>query len=286
MKYSFKHNKGKWIATIVVSAFFIYFWVFGPLMLNSNALFETDIDQHFVNPILISEKSNISKHKVKSVGEYSTKGKGYKLISNKEKLTFGHKILSFNQDIISDSKYGQSLLKNAIKLFSSPTAQFTLKQTEHLFYIEIKYGTTNAYYLQSKGLTDHIKGYSGPINIGVFLNENAKLTQLHLVSSSETKSYLNKIAKTNYYQQYNGQSIHKIHEIDAISGATITTKAIALTASELIQTGYPNPIENLTDKMGISNYEVIAKLTIKWLFHISVILILFLYAFQKKITEK
>ena len=46
-----------------------------------------------------------------------------------------------------------------------------------------------------------------------------------------------------------------------------------------------DPMEDLTDKIGISNYETIASLTIKWVFEIGVIFILFLYAYQKKLRK-
>ena len=99
------------------------------------------------------------------------------------------------------------------------------------------------------------------------------------------RSYLEKIARTNYYSQYNNQNLTKTHQIDAVSGATITTKAIAITVTDLIQYVSVSPMEDLTDRIGISNYLTTASLTLKWIFEIGIVFILFLYAYQKKLRK-
>ncbi len=285
MRYSFNHDRRKWIATLVASAFFIYFWTFGPLQAAIEPFFESEKDAHYVKPVVISEDKAANHFSSKSIGEFETEGDGYRLITNSEKEAENAKVLAFDDQVISNTEYGRTLLKNARHFFKNPLAQFTLKQTEQLFYAEVQLDNERFFYFQSKGLTNHIKGYSGPINIGIFIDENARLKNIHLVSSSETKSYLEKIAKTHYYDQYNNQPINKTHQIDAISGATITTKAIALTTTELVSTAYPQPIEILSDKMGISDYMVNAKLTLWWILEIGLIFILFLYAYQKKLRK-
>ena len=120
---------------------------------------------------------------------------------------------------------------------------------------------------------------------GVFINETGRIHESRLISSNETESYLKKIAKTEYYNQYTNQDLTKTHKIDAISGATITTKAIALTTTDLVQYVSVDPIEDLTDRIGVSNYQTTASLTLMWIFEISLVFILFLYAYQKKLRK-
>ncbi|MFD1551761.1 hypothetical protein DNU06_02320 [Putridiphycobacter roseus] len=284
MNNRFSNDKRKWIATIVVSAFFLFFWIYGPLQGVITPFFNTEKDVHHVKPILVKERQH-HYNQVKNIGEMETKGDGYRLITRKREAKPHSKVIHFEETIANKSEYGKALLANAIKLYEHTPDETILRQTEHLFFVEIIRNKERTYYFQSKGLTNQIQGYSGPINLGIFIDENAKITNMHHVSSHETVSYLKKIASTYYYDQYKNKSLKEIHQIDAISGATITTKAMALTTTELVAMANPDPIENLSDSMGLSNFQMVASLTLKWLIHISVIFILFLYAFQKKLRK-
>ena len=280
------HNNRKWIATIVASIFFLFFWAYGPIQETIDIVFEFEHDESIVKPVLITDSKEKENYIYKEVGEFEANGEGYSLILENEKEEKNTStIIEFEDNIITNSEYGLKLKNNAAKFFSSKTANYHLRQTENIFYAEINDDNKRYFYFQSKGISDHIKGYSGPINIGVFTSENGNIKSLHLVSSNETQSYLEKISRTQYYSQYNRQNLTKTHHVDAVSGATITTKAIALTSTHLMQYVSIDPMEDLTDKIGISNYETIASLTIKWVFEIGVIFILFLYAYQKKLRK-
>lgn len=279
------HNKRKWIATLVASIFFLFFWAYGPLQKNLNIDFVFEQNASPVQPVLITDKNPENHYNSKHVGELEIKGDGYSLIVNKKSVPKGSSVITFEESIISNSVYGNKLKANAIKFYPSEIATYQLKQTEHLFYIEINEPNKRIFYFQSKGISDHIKGYSGPVNVGVFVNESGRIEHSRLISSNETESYLKKIAKTDYYAQYTNQDLTKTYKIDAISGATITTKAVALTTTDLIQFVSTDPMEDLTDRIGISNYETTAALTLMWIVEISLVFILFLYAYQKKLRK-
>jgi len=279
------HNKKKWIATFVASIFFLFFWAYGPIQQLVDIAFEFEQNESQVKPVLITEKAKQNYYNSKSVGEFETSGDGFSLILNKDKKKTTSTIIEFEKQLITNSKYGNGLKANAVKHFNSKTATYTLKQTAELFYAEINDNGNHYFYFQSKGISDKIKGYSGPLNIGVFTTERGTIKNVLLISSTETKSYLEKIARTQYYSQYKSQDLTKKHKIDAISGATITTKAVALTTTDLIQFVSTNPMENLTDRIGVFNYETNASLTLMWIAEIVVILILFLYAYQKKFRK-
>jgi len=279
------HNKRKWIATLVASIFFLFFWGYGPLQKSLDIVFEFEHNESPVKPVLITDTKKNTHFNSKEIGNLEIEGEGYSLIIDEQKNKKVSSILKFEESIVTNSKYGNTLKANAVKFYNTPSATFELKQNDHLFYIDINDNGDRLFYFQSKGISDHIKGYSGPINIGVFINESGKIHQAKLVSSNETESYLQKIAKTEYYGQYTHQDLTKTYKIDAISGATITTKAIALTASDLVQFVSVDPLEDLTDRIGLSNYETSASLTLMWILEISLIFILFLYAYQKKLRK-
>jgi len=279
------HNKQKWIATLVASIFFLFFWMNGPIQGSIESVFEFDINESRVKPVLITEKEQDNHFNSKSVGDFIASGDGFSMILDVTREKNSNALIHIKEQIIANSDYGNKLKANAIKFHTIKGATFQLKQTTEVFYTEIINNGERYYYFQSKGICDQIKGYSGPINIGLYINENGKIENLILVSSNETKSYLQKIERTEYYTQYTNQDLTKMYKIDAISGATITTKAVALTATDLVQFVSVNPMETLTDRIGISNYESNASLTLKWVFHIAVLFILFLYAYQKRLRK-
>jgi NosR/NirI family nitrous oxide reductase transcriptional regulator len=279
------HNKRKWIATLVASIFFLFFWAYGPLQKSLDIDFVFEQNESPVKPVLITGENHENHYNSKNVGVFKIKGHGFSLIVDHNAPSKESSIITFEESIITNSTYGNKLKSNAIKFYPNKLATYHLKQTNHIFYIEITEGSKRTFYFQSKGISDHIKGYSGPLNVGVFVNESGKIQQSRLISSNETESYLKKISQTDYYHQYTTQDLTKIHKIDAISGATITTKAFALTTTDLIQFVSTDPIEDLTDRIGISNYESTASLTIIWVFEISLVFILFLYAYQKKLRK-
>lgn len=282
---SIKLEKRQWIATIVTSIVFLFFWIYGPLKSVIEPFLSNEKTEHFVKPVLISSADKKNYSSSKSIGNFKSKGEGYSLITEKEKEEIDHKILIFETNVVSDTEYGNELLQNAKRITKSANAKYTLKQTENLFYTDIEENGKSLIYLQSKTLTNKINGYSGPLNIGLLITEQGNIKQCRLISSNETKSYLKKIAETHFYHQFENKSIEEIHTIDAISGATITTKAIALTASELVHIGNPSPISELTDQIGISNFMITAKLTFTWIIQILIIGLLFLYSYQKKFRK-
>ncbi len=60
---------------------------------------------------------------------------------------------------------------------------------------------------------------------------------------------------------------------------------MALTTTDLVDKIYPNPLGDLVERTGIRKFETKAELNWMWIPHISIIFILFLYAFQKKLRK-
>jgi NosR/NirI family nitrous oxide reductase transcriptional regulator len=276
--------KKEWVATVVVALFFLFFWINGPLLSLSNLnLIKVEFGEIVHSTLIDDEEKTVTSYK--EVNDVQTKGHGYALILDSKKGKDNSQVIAFENSIVDDSEYGSALLENAKLYYGDYTAEFKLKQSSEHLYAEILHETDRYFYLQSKGICDFVIGYSGPINVGVIINENGELLEANIVSSSETRSYLEKISTTNYYNQYKNQSINKTYNVDAVSGATITTKAFALTTTQLIQSMSNDPISDLTDKIGISNYETMASLTWHWILEILIVFILFLYAYQKKLRK-
>lgn len=277
-------NKRKIVATCVVTIFFIFFWVNGPISNIVDIQLAPNENIDLVKPVIITEKKQ-SQSSFNTIEDAETKGNGFAIILDGEKDTLeSFAILNEETKIVKSSEYGDELIRNARKYFGE-AGNFKLQSTEDFYYVAIKSNSEKRYhYFQSKGIADEIKGYSGPINVGIFVSEDEELTKMIHVTSSETESYLRKIAKTHYYVQYENLSLNHKHELDGISGATISSKAMAATTTVLIDKMSSTPLEDLIDDYSY-NFVAEAKLNLAWIPHITIIFLLFLYAFQKKLRK-
>lgn len=90
------------------------------------------------------------------------------------------------------------------------------------------------------------KGFAGKITLAVEIGADATLKSFNVLSSNETPGYGAKAQETDYAAQFVGLKADKIvsvatgankdnNEIDAISGATFTTKAIDMAVNEAIK---------------------------------------------------
>jgi hypothetical protein len=76
------------------------------------------------------------------------------------------------------------------------------------------------------------QGYGGPFVIGVRIMEDAKVHEVVLFDNKETPAFLAKIEKANFSAQYVGKPVTDDflvgQDIDAVSGATISTRAATM----------------------------------------------------------
>ncbi|MDP8212591.1 MAG: FMN-binding protein [Candidatus Zapsychrus exili] len=132
-----------------------------------------------------------------------------------------------------------------------PDADEFIKETSNPAYYkaykinpETKRKTTAGIVLLTKDTAPEIKGYSGPINIAIGINLNGVISNVAIVSHSETSSYIKEI--NSFLRQFKNKKIKdsfKIGiDIDAISRATVTSSAIAKSVAVSI-----NKIFNLND---------------------------------------
>lgn len=80
------------------------------------------------------------------------------------------------------------------------------------------------------------QGYGGPLSIAVFADTSGIIIETELINNFESASFLAKIKNEKYYDQYPDMEVNNrfvINEdIDAVSGATISSAAIAAAARD------------------------------------------------------
>ncbi|NLI93540.1 MAG: FMN-binding protein [Peptococcaceae bacterium] len=80
-------------------------------------------------------------------------------------------------------------------------------------------------------------GYGGPILVGTILGPDGAVKQVNILEHKETPSYINKITQAGYFRQYTKKKADDPlvldYDLDRVSGATLSTRAIAKSVQEV-----------------------------------------------------
>ena len=277
-----QQEKGKLLATALVAGFFAYFWVNGPL---AQELLSLDITEEFTKfsiPKFVGEHFPDQAATHGTIEDMEMHGFGHGLmIRDREKTETAGLISGGGSDLKFDlGAHRKRLLSHAQKLFAE--AKFEFASEHELPYLIVEQDEERFVYLESEEVVHGIHGYAGPINVGVVINADGTTHSVHHVSSKETESYLNRIASRGFYSQMKDMELSGQHEIDAVSGATLTTEAVAETASELISLASPEPLVTLSEIDEMNPFQVRAILSDIWILHAIVIGLMFMYGIQKR----
>lgn len=92
-------------------------------------------------------------------------------------------------------------------------------------------GTVIAYI----SLADDV-GYAGPLTVATIINTDGTIKDVVIVDSKETPSFLDKVERQGYYDQYATLTVTSPlvfgSDIEGVSGATLSTRAIANSVQE------------------------------------------------------
>lgn len=284
----------KIIATLLVAVVFLYFWINGPLLHTIETLSLESIETKFSKPIMVGKDGINNKEQSAS----------FNTVKFNEEKTFGHGLIiekrtpNKNYGFIADVKNNpglskeieEKILKHATQ-FSENEQRLKVHPSIDMYYVTIsdKNDVQPTIYLESTAIIKNVRGYAGEINIGIFIGADGYIKRIEHIASKETQSYLTDIKNAGFYDQFKTISITKGNqEIDAVSGATLSSEAIANTVSQLIEKGIPYPISNYADVDEVNLFDLSAILNSTWIIHITVIFLMFVFAIQKwmKKTKK
>ncbi len=279
----------KIIATIFIALIFLYFWLNGPLLQITEIVSIETIETKYSIPVLVGSdgvdnKSNHVAFNTLSFEDEEIFGHG--LLNKKEK----NKTWGYIADVKNNpglSPYLASKILEHAKKFADKNNDVVIHPSIDLYYATISDNNFSpSIYLESTDIVKNIRGYAGEVNVGIIIDKNGFIKKIEHISSKETQSYLATIKKAGFYEQFNQVSISKgTQQIDAVTGATLTSEAIASTVSQLTKQSIPYPISNYADIDEVNSFDLSAKLNSSWVVHISIIFLMFLFAFQKKIRK-
>lgn len=246
-------------------------------------------ESEYGNPVMVGQdgvdkKNQLSTYHTINVDEGEHFGWGLILDKEKELRTYG--MVADETTTPGLSKEIASRIHDHAELYAPEGSKVVLKPSLDMYYAEIKTEDSRSIYLESTEIVKNIRGYAGEIKVGIVLNEKGKIVDVRHISSKETASYLADIQNAGFYDQFKQVSITGgEQQVDAVSGATLTSKAIANTVSELINLGTPYPVSNYADIDEVNYFGVSAVLSNMWILHISVIGLMFFFAVQKWIKK-
>jgi hypothetical protein len=116
---------------------------------------------------------------------------------------------------------------------------FDIIENTSFYFVQFIQNRVAYFYTESQSFKHGVNGYAGEINVGVLYNEDGEVVKVTHIDSQETESYLKQIANVEYYAQYQGLNLNSENVIDGVSGATITSRAIAETVTALSNHGKP-----------------------------------------------
>lgn len=85
------------------------------------------------------------------------------------------------------------------------------------------------YAVFSKPASNGIKGYNGETPVLVALDKKEIITGVWLLDNQETPKFAQRVEDAGFYKNWNGMTVKQAlkKEVDAVSGATFTSKAVA-----------------------------------------------------------
>ena len=94
------------------------------------------------------------------------------------------------------------------------------------------------YALYSKPASDGIKGYAGETPVMIALSTKKVILGVYLLQNQETPGFARRVEETGFYKNWNGLTVKKAlkKEVDAVSGATFTSTAVAKSVRAALET--------------------------------------------------
>lgn len=292
MKQQLKIDYRKSILTIIVLSVFGAFAYYGPLEREDLHTSITTIENEFFAPKLVSDfaKKNtveaglISEEKSYVLGEFGM----VRPIAKKRTKEAG--MISFHSEMgesLHNKEWATSIAERLKEKYNND-AEVVVKMKGDLCYAEIyQRGKLKSLYFENM-LHNTVQGFSGPIYMGMEMTLGGVLEEVSYITSKETESYLKKVLRSSYLKQYSHLNTRDSDNvIDAISGATITTKAMADGVTEAFAVTAPQVLSTYYD-YDLERFHIKAELTYWWIVHIIVIGSIFLFAMlpQVKKTKK
>ncbi len=270
--------------TTLTIAIFAFFWINGPLQ-APQPVFE--FEEHvtgFSAPVRVGEEKAPPQFGV--IGHIE-EHPYYRILTAKARPPKLHGVIGDARNSPSLKPEVADLVLYSAKALANDPDRVKLHTALDMFYTEETDATGKLVqlYFENTGLNRNVKGYAGPIDIGLVVGPEGKIHQVKYLRSEETTSYLKKIANAGFYEQFRGIPLDgNSYQVDAVSGASLTTEAIARSVSKLVSIGSDSPLQMYIDT-DPAGFDIKAILPDTWMLNAALIAALFVVTGLKKVRR-
>ncbi|MBF0361546.1 MAG: 4Fe-4S binding protein [Oligoflexia bacterium] len=147
--------------------------------------------------------------------------------------------------LYEDAKNDNVEMLSQLKQFDIDSTN--IRRIQQGFVVYNKSLKQNTYITESKQFVDNISGYGGPINMLLEMNDRGDLVNYKIREHHETEDYFERAL--NWFKKIKGKKIEEINiaTVDAVTGATISSKALLDTTNETLKQFLPVVIKSRTD---------------------------------------
>lgn len=277
--YFFSKNIRFILSTIVVG-FFLFFWINGPLLKELQFIDTEAIFSKYSSPKLVGKQERGKSYAIiKSNNKAENFGNG--LISGKIKEVKTTRLINTNKALTAGTSVYKEQFQKHIDMFGLFEANVLTVKGRPLALFK----NDKSVYFETGVYSHSVRGYAGVIDLGIHINKYGDIQNIYHLKSNETESYLQKLIDKGYFNQYKNVSINAATDLDAVTGATITSEAIAKTVTVVVDEAKFNILNNYVDVNDDEAFNITAQLNNWWILHISIIAFFFLYNFQKKFKK-
>lgn len=270
--------------TTLATAAYAFFWINGPLQ-EPQPVFE--FEEHmagFGEPVRLGEETQTTRFGVTADREEHPY---YHVMTAKKQPPRMFSVIGDARTNPGLSEEVAALVLSGAKAVAGNPDSVTLKTALDMYYAEERDqdGKLVQLYLENTGLNKEVKGYAGPIDIGMTIGMDGRIRSVRHLRSLETTSYLRDIEKAGFYAQFEGIPLDgESYKVDFISGASLTSEGIARSVSKLVSVARESPLEVYVDTQA-TGFDVKAVPPSTWILNAALIAALFLVVRFKKVRQ-
>lgn len=261
--------------TALAVAAFVFFWVNGPLQ-EPQPVFEFEERMSgFGEPVRFGDETQTSRFGMTADREEHPY---YRIMTARQRSP---RLFAVIGDARTNPGLGAdvaAMVLSGAKAVAENPDNVVLKTALDMYYAEERdaAGNVTQLYLENTGLNKNVKGYAGPIDIGMTVGMDGKIRSIRHLRSMETTSYLSDIKKAGFYGQFDNMPLDgKSYEVDFVSGASLTSEGIARSVSKLVSIARESPLEVYVDTQA-TGFDVKAVPPDTWILYAALIAALFI----------
>lgn len=188
------------------------------------------------------------------------------------------------EESIRIKKIGKEILSRAANLLEMKDYTSKLIPTydfPYVLYLDEK-EIPRGIYFETGGITPDIRGFGGPLHLGILLDENGIILKTVYVRSNETPAYIRMLEKAEYFKKLSQFNINGgEYRVNAVTGATISSQATVKTVTESVDRISDSILETYMPVDSVHKFRVYAGRSPWWVAYLFLVLLFYPLSYLK-----